>query len=212
MTTSQPSLSRGCSSRKISRKRRFTRLRTTAVPTRRLTVIPTRLTREASTEAAADRARSGWRQTRPFSRTRAKSVPSRNRQDRRIRKRPRHSVAASKLVPWDPLLLVRLDSQQLAATSPAALENSPTVGRGHPLAKAVGSHALCLLGLPGALHRPDCLSFVHREGHRPLARPTLLPKAGGSRDRVTRSTHGMGERWVQIATLDYRQPARPGQA
>src|SRR6185437_5791055 len=114
-----------------SRRRRRTKLRTCAFPTRLLTVKPTRLT--VPPFGTAVTTNHGWDHARPSRRTRAKSLDSRSRCSRGN-------------------ILSALYRQLVAPFQPAGLQYAPSIRGCHPGPEAVLSAPFDLFRLPRSFH------------------------------------------------------------
>ncbi len=140
-TISHPGCKRSKCRLTASRIRRFTRLRVTAPPMRRLTEKPTRVpgrpfSRTTTTAARSDHAL-------PSACTRLKSAGLRRRNLWGSTK-PHYNQLAVDFV-------VLLDGQLAAPFGAACLDDLPTTARRHPRHETVHTRATTLLGLPCSL-------------------------------------------------------------
>ena len=149
-TRSQPGSICAYRRRRISRIRRFARLRTTAPPTRLPTVMPILVASSGRAARAATITSAGSARERPCRRTRPKSAGERKRHSRRIVRRS--SICSLASCRPARLLLVSDDREHLASMRPTALEDAASARRRHSATEAVRLDSLPLLGLPCALH------------------------------------------------------------
>ena len=130
----------GARRRNISRNRRFARLRSTAPPTRREAMMPSRSA------------------SRPFGLPSRVTKPARHAtaagfDGHEFRPRAQPRVAAKSSEPWPAeLRLARGNRQALAAFGAAPLENDAAVLRAHPHPEPVSSTAAAAIWLKRALH------------------------------------------------------------
>jgi hypothetical protein len=131
--------------RNASRIRRFKRLRTVALPTRRLTVMPMRVRpaelgrRIMTKDGKCARAPFRWRARN--------SARRRNRAAFGNAAAARAAICSSRLFRWNG------DRQTLTPLGTAALQYVPATSGRHSRAKSVSPLAPNVAGLKGALHR-----------------------------------------------------------
>lgn len=145
ITTIQPGTAASRCRRQISRRRRRTRFRTTAPPTRREVMIPKREASPSGPFTALRRRYLPWA-TRPSLRASANSRPRRTRAARGKRSFLRLGVAGE--MDFDTLR-----QQALAATLTATSENGASALGFHPRAETKLLLACALTGLIGAFHK-----------------------------------------------------------
>ena len=151
MTTSHLSATRGRSGARAALRRRRTRLRITAFPTRRDTTIPN-LAQETGTDGSRANAVT-WIGPAPLGRapslTVLKSALRRSRRARGINR----LLPGVKVARQGAGLVQGSDGEALAPLLTAQAEDASPVCAAHPLHETVDAGTAAALGLPGSLHK-----------------------------------------------------------